>query len=361
MAYVFYKFEFIVGELDFCGFVMIFFPVRRQNPTARSVLGIDLSRAFVRMVELSVDKNGRYALVNAASEKISSRIHSDPDDLGDSSFNEMVVTVQSLLKRSACLSNRAAMSLPFSVATTGKIALLESFSHSEREQQIELEIESQVPYGLDQAAWDYGVLGPSFTHAGEQDVQWFAVEKKWVDDRLKLAQATQLNLAILELDSHIHDLMLSHWIADTSAWSPHATVAILEIGETSSKLRGLRQREWVFERELTLAKQDWQSPHFDATAQTWTQELKSALDALVFQSSAFPCQNLLLTGDVSDFWVIEQWTAQFAKIVNLEVAWLNPFKDILQIKSGLPDACSSDFSAQQYRQACGLALRLLLE
>ncbi len=340
---------------------MIFFSGRHKNPAARSVLGIDLSPPFVRLVELSIDKNGRYALVNAASEKISSRIYSDSGDLSDGSFNEMVEILKSWLKHSACQSHRAAMSLPFSVATTGTIALLESFSHSEREQQIELEVESQVPYGLDQAAWDYGVLGPSFTHAGEQDVQWFAVEKKWVDDRLKLAQATQLNLAILELDSHIHDLMLAHWIADTSSWSPNATVAILEIGEASSKLRALRQREWVFERELTLAKQDWQSPHFDVTAHTWTQELKAALDALVFQSSAFPCKNLLLTGDVSDLWVIEQWRAQLAKIVNLEVAWLNPFKDILQIKSGLPDACSSDFSAQQYRQACGLALRLLLE
>lgn len=360
MAYVFYKFEFIVGELDFGGFVMNFFPVWRQNPPLRSVLGIDLSRTFVRMVELSVDKNGRYALVNAASEKISSRVHSDPDDLGDISFNEMVRILRSLLKRSACLSKRAAMSLPFSLATTGKIALLESFSHSEREQQIELEIESQVPYGLDQSAWDYGILGPSFTHVGEQDVQWFAVEKKWVDDRLKLAQATQLNLAILELDSHVYDQMLSYWIAAPSSLSSNATVAILEIGETSSKLRGLCQREWVFERELTLAKHDWQSPHFEVTTQTWTQEVKAALDALVFQSSAFPCKNLLLTGDVSDLWVIEQWKAHFAKVVNLEITWLNPFKDILQIKSALPDVCSSDLSAQQYMQACGLALRLLI-
>ena len=217
--------------------MMILFPRRHKNPLARSVLGIDLSPAFVRLVELSVDKNGRYELVNAASEKISSRIHSDSADFGEGTFNEMVGILKSWLNHSACRSNRAAMSLPFSVATTGTISLLESFSHSEREQQIELEIQSQVPYGLDQAAWDYAVLGPSFTQAGEQDVQWFAVEKKWVDDRLKLAQATQLNLAILELDSHIHDLMLSHWIADTSSHSPQATVAILEIGETSSKLR----------------------------------------------------------------------------------------------------------------------------
>ena len=319
-------------------------------------MGIDISSAFVRLVVLCLDKKGRYSLKHAAVEPLPFAYDFSPlaDRLG---YVQSVIGA--LIRNSGCSTRSVAMSLPHSVALTGKVAVLEGVNPSDYDQQIELEVESHIPYPIEQAAWDYAILGPSFAQQGELDVQWFSIEKFRVDERMQLAQACGFDLRLLELDNHIRDLMLSRWLAQAEETAGSTTVALLDLGKTSALLRGVCRGEWIFERELSLAIHEWLSAPPEITRQLWTQELQLVLDASSFRSPAYPLSRVLLMGDVAGVPSIQSWSEQLSAALGVEVLWLNPFKDVLSLNDNLHEAFQSGFVAQPYMQACGLALRLL--
>jgi Tfp pilus assembly PilM family ATPase len=320
-------------------------------------MGIDISSAFVRVVVLSLDKKGRYCLEYAAVEPLPFAYYFAP--LGDR-LGYVQSVIGTLIRNSGCSTQTVAMSLPQSLALTGKFGVLEGLRPSEYEQQIELEVESRISYPIEKAAWDYTILGPSFAQQGELDVQWFSVEKFRVDERLQLAKACGFDLKLLELDNHVRDLLLSRWLAQTEESFSNVTDALLELDKTSARLRGVRQGEWVFDRELSLTMNEWLTEPLEVTSKLWTQELQPVLDASSFRLPAYPLRRVLLMGDVSGVPSIQQWSSQLAATLGVDVIWLNPFTDVLPMDVTSHEACRSGFLAQQYMQACGLALRLLL-
>ena len=153
------------------------------------LLGLDISSSSVKLVELSLAKNGGFILERCAIEPLERGWITDGNV---EKFDEVAEAMRRVIKKSGTRTRNVAMALPASAVITKKIILPGGLTDQDLEVQVETEANQYIPFSLDEVSLDFCVVGPSTTSQGDVEVLIAASRKEKVEDRVAVAQACLL-------------------------------------------------------------------------------------------------------------------------------------------------------------------------
>jgi type IV pilus assembly protein PilM len=218
------------------------FLLKRPKP---GLLGIDISTAAVKLLELSKDK-GVYrvessAVTPLAQGAIVDRTVANVELLGDA--------LKTVIKLSGTRLKTAALALPTSAVITKVITMPSSLSEEELELQIELEADRYIPYPLDEVSLDFEVQGPNAKTSDLMDVLIVASRKENVDDRLAALDLAGIKAGVVDVESYALENAFSVICELDPDHSSGHTTAIADVGATMMTLAVIHEGRSIYVRE----------------------------------------------------------------------------------------------------------------
>lgn len=210
------------------------------------LLGLDISSSSVKLVELSLAKNGGYVLERCAIEPLERGWITDGNV---EKFDEVAEAMRRVVKKSGTRTRNVAMALPASAVITKKIILPGGMSDQELEIQVESEANQYIPFSLDEVSLDFCVVGPSTTSQGDVEVLIAASRKEKVQDRQGLAEAAGLKPVIIDVESYASRLAAGRLISNLPSDGKDQMVALFEVGASTTSMQVIRNDEVLYDRD----------------------------------------------------------------------------------------------------------------
>lgn len=210
------------------------------------MLGLDVSSASAKLVELGRGRDGALVLERCALEIL------EPGWINDGNiekFDEVADAVRRLLRKSGASARNVAMALPPSLVITKKIVLPGGLSDQELEVQVEAEANQYIPFPLDEVNLDFSVLGPSAASSGDVDVLIAATRREKVQDIQGLAEAAGLKPVVVDVASHATRLAAARLIENLPGGGADAAVALFKLGALTTSMQIIRGDEVLYERD----------------------------------------------------------------------------------------------------------------
>ena len=218
------------------------FLFQRPKP---GLLGIDISTAAVKLLELSRDKGAfrveACAIAPLPAGAIVDRTVANVELLGDA--------IKATVKQSGTRLRTAAVAVPTSAVITKTIAMPSSLGEDELELQIELEADRYVPFPLDEVSLDFEVQGPNAKNPELMDVLIVASRKENVDDRLAALDLAGIKAGVVDVESYALENAFSVMSQDSLGFPPGQTIAIADVGATMMSLDVVQDGRSVYVRE----------------------------------------------------------------------------------------------------------------
>mgnify|MGYP001822313717 CR=1 FL=1 len=220
-----------------------------------ALVGLDISSTAVKLIELShtagaadtIYQVETYAVeplpVNAVVEK---KI-ADVQVVGDH--------IRKTVTRSGTKAKNAAVAVSGSAVITKVISLSAELSDAEMETQIQLEADQYIPYPLEEVNIDFDILGPSDSSADMVDVLLAASRRENVDDRVSALEIAGLNALVVDVEAYAMENACSLLISDREEAATGRTVAVADIGATTTTLHVLHDAQLVYTREQNFGGQ----------------------------------------------------------------------------------------------------------
>jgi type IV pilus assembly protein PilM len=215
----------------------------------RSLLGVDISSTAVKLIELSQTAGTAAELyrvdaftveplpANAVKEK---KI-ADVDAVGQ--------TIRRAVAKTGTKTKRAACAVAGSAVITKVIAMAASLSDSEMEAQIQLEADQYIPYPLEEVNIDFDLIGPSASNPDMVDVLLAASRRENVDDRVAVLEIAGLSAAIVDVEAYAMENACSLLLGRFEQERQDQTVAVADVGATTTTLHVLHDGKIVYTRE----------------------------------------------------------------------------------------------------------------
>ncbi len=210
------------------------------------LIGMDIGSSNIKLVELSQSKPGSWVLEKCAIEPLD---HGWVVDGTIENFDEVLLAVKRLLKKTGTKTKNIAMALSPSAVITKKMIVPAGLSDQELEGQVEAEANQYIPFALEEASLDFCVVGPSANSAGDVEVLIAASRKEKVQDRSALAEAAGLKISIIDVESYAARLALSRLVQQLPNEGANTTVVLFEIGSQATSMQVLRDDKVLYERE----------------------------------------------------------------------------------------------------------------
>jgi type IV pilus assembly protein PilM len=345
---------------------------RKQN----AVLGIDISSAAVKLLELS--KSGtRYRVESFAVAPL----HQDP--LVEKNIAHVDVIAEAIkiaLTQSQSKLNQATVAVSGSAVMTKMITMPSSLSDVEMEAQIMIEADQYVPYSLDEVNFDFEVQGINANNPDLVDVLLVASRRENVDDRVEALVKAGLKASIIDVETFAMENAFS-LLPDPFKNSTYAkTVAIADIGSTISTLILLHDGHTIYTREqefggkqLTEEIQRRYGLSYDEAGmgkrcgglpenygvdvlgpfkRAMVQQIQRSLQFFVSSSANRTIDCIVLAGGCASIPGVDELVESNLRVPTYVA---NPFVNMTFSNKIKPDALYGDAPAMMI--ACGLALR----
>ncbi len=346
------------------------------NRKQKAVLGIDISSAAVKLLELS--KSGdRYRVESFAVAPLQQY----PLIEKNIAHVDMIAeAIKIALRRSQSKLNQATVAVSGSAVMTKIITMPASLSDVEMQDQIIIEADQYVPFSLDEVNFDFEVRGINDNNPDLVDVLLVASRKENVDDRIEALVKAGLKASIIDVETFAIENAFS-LMPDPYKNSSYAkTVAIADIGSTISTLTLLHDGRVLYTREqefggkqLTeeiqrryglsyeeagMGKRRGGLPEnytvdvLDPFKRAMVQQIQRSLQFFVSSSTNRTIDSIVLAGGCASIQGIDKLVEN-----NLDIPTYiaNPFINMTLSNKINPDALYSDAPAMMV--ACGLALR----
>jgi type IV pilus assembly protein PilM len=224
----------------------------RKRPV---LLGVDISSTAVKLIELSQGSDAASALyrlenyalellpVNAVVEK---KI-ADVQAVGD--------TIKKAVAHAGTKTKAVAVAISGSAVITKVISLSATLSDAEMETQIQLEADQYIPYPLEEVNIDFDVIGPSTSSPELVDVLLAASRRENVDDRVAALSIADLNAEVVDVESYAMERACSLLIGGRPGDAGERTVAVADVGATTTTLNVLHEGKTVYTREQNFGGQ----------------------------------------------------------------------------------------------------------
>jgi type IV pilus assembly protein PilM len=354
---------------------MFFF--RRRNPP---LVGIDISSTAVKLLELSKN-TGRtgsiyrveaYGVEPLASNAVVEKNIAEVDAVGE--------VIRAAMKRSGSKAKHAAVAVSGSAVITKVISMPASLSDQDLESQIQLEADQYIPYPLEEVNIDFEVIGPSEKNPELVDVLLAASRSENVDDRVAALELAGLTAAVVDVEAYAMENACTQLIDQLPEGGEDQTIAVADIGATTTTLNVLHNRKIIYTREqnfggrqLTeeiqrryglsmeeagMAKRQGGLPDnyvpevLEPFKEAMVQQVSRSLQ-FFFSSSAYNrVEHIILAGGSSSIPGVDELIEEK---LGTTASVANPFANMSVANKVKPQALSADAPALMI--ACGLALR----
>ncbi len=221
----------------------------------RALLGIDISSTAIKLIELSYTTGVSaepYRIVTFAVEPlpvnavVEKRI-ADVDVVGQA--------IQRAALKSGSSAKRAAVAVSGSSVITKVITMADGLSETEMESQIQLEADQYIPYPLEEVNIDFDVLGPSSNGIDMVDVLLAASRRENVDDRVAALEIAGLTAEIVDVEAYAMENACALLLGDAGGDLQEHTVAIADVGATTTTLHVMHNGSSVYTREQNFGSQ----------------------------------------------------------------------------------------------------------
>jgi type IV pilus assembly protein PilM len=346
------------------------------NQNQNAVIGIDISTAAVKLLELSrVAARYRVECFSVAPLPQDAVI-----DKNIANIDVIAEAIKVALKQSGSKLKQASVAVTGSAVMTKGITMPASLSDAEMEEQIMVEADQYVPYSLDEVNLDFEVQGVNENNPQLVDVLLAASRKENVDDRVEALSKAGLKAKIVDVEAFAMEnafSLLAHQFNDSVEGK---TIAIADIGATMATLNVLHNSRTIYTREqgfggkqLTeeiqrryglsyeeagLAKRHGGLPDnyitdvLDPFKRAMVQQIQRSLQFFVSSSANRGIDSMILAGGCASMPGIEKMVEQS---LGVPVYIANPFVSMSLSNKVKPQALSNDAPAMMV--ACGLALR----
>lgn len=217
--------------------------IKRKQP---SLLGIDISSAAVKLLELS-RQGDRYRVESYAVEPL------PPDAVVDKAIADVDLigkVIKAVVKKSGTRLKQAAVAVSGSAVITKVITMPASLSEQELEEQIQLEADQYIPYSLDEVSMDFEVLGPNDKNPEMNDVLLAASRRENVDNRVAALELGGLKAAVVDVEAYALEnafRLLQTQLPDSGSKS--AVTAIADVGATTTTFNVFHNGRIIYTRE----------------------------------------------------------------------------------------------------------------
>jgi type IV pilus assembly protein PilM len=341
------------------------------------LIGVDISSASVKMVELSGDGAGVYRLENYAIVPLAKDSVVDGNIAG---LEQVGSAVERAWKLLGTREKRAALALPAAAVISKKVFMQSGLREEDMELQVEAEANQYIPFALDEVNIDFQILGPSPNSAEDVEVLIAASRKDKIEDRVVVAEEAGLKVVVMDVETYATEAAYGLACNQLPNGGREQTVMIIDIGAVMMHINVLHDNQSVYIREQSfggdqltqeiqrrfglaaedaeIAKRKGGLPDSYATEvlQPFTQslalEVARALQFFTSSTQYNRVDHIMLAGGCSAIPGVDQAVSERTQ-VNTVIA--NPFTNMSMSSRVKQQNLAVD--APSLMIACGLALR----
>ena len=346
------------------------------NRGQSAVLGVDISTAAVKLLELS-QSGSRYKVESYAVSPL------PLDAVVDRSITDVEViadAIKAAVKQSGTKTKQACVAVSGSSIMTKIISMPASLTDDEMEDQILVEADQYVPYSLDEVNLDFEVQGLTEGNSEMVDVLLAASRRENVEDRVEALALAGLKASIVDVEAFAMEnafSVLSEQLPDSN---DKQTVAIVDLGATVSTMNVVYNSRSIYTREQSfggkqlteeiqrryglsyeeagLAKKhgglpdNYISDVLDPFKKAVIQQISRSLQFFTSSNANRSVDSIVLAGGCSSIAGLEKLVE---KDLGISAYVANPFINMALSNKVKPQSLSND--APSMMIACGLALR----
>ncbi len=341
-----------------------------------SVLGIDISTAAIKLLELSRE-GARYRVECYSVAPL------PQDAVVDKNITNIEViaeAVKKAVKQSDTKLRHACVAVAGSSVMTKIITMPASLNDEDMSEQILVEADQYVPFSLDEVNLDFEVQGVNANNQDLVDVLLAASRRENVEDRVEALSMAGLKTKIVDVEAFAMENAFGLLFDQLPENLVDQTVAIADIGATMATLNVLNNSRTVYTREQSfggkqlteeiqrryglsyeeagMAKRhgglpdNYESDVLLPFKKSMVQQIARSLQFFVSSSSSRGVSAIVLAGGCASIGGME-------KLVEHELGIpafvANPFVNMALSHRIRPQSLSNDAPALMV--ACGLALR----
>lgn len=346
--------------------------VKKKPP----LLGVDISASSVKVLELS-QTGSHYRVERYAVEPM------PQNAMVEHSITEVEQVAQAIsraVKRSGSRLKHAALAVAGSHVIGKVVSMPAGLTDRDLQLQIEMEADRHIPYPLDEVNMDFQVLGPTSEGAEQTNVLLAACRKEIVDDYVAVADSAGLTPLVIDIETYAMENAYELIARNMAGGGMERTVAILDIGATTTTLNVMHNSRSVYTRDHTfggrqlteeiqrryglsyeeagLAKKqgglpdNYQTDVLRPFMEALCQEAMRALQFFYSSSPFNSVDQVLLAGGCAQIPGIDELVAAR---VGVSAAVANPFSSMSLASRIKPQMLAAD--APSLMISCGLALR----
>lgn len=213
---------------------------------SKPLIGVDISASAVKMLELADGGGGslrveRYSVTGLPKDAIVDGTIAKPD-----------LVAEALKEAWRALDTRTrdvVLALPASAVTAKKIILPQETTEADIETQAITEANQIVSFPIEDVSLDFQVLGPSAKNPQDNEVLVVVSRKDRIEERVAAAEAAGLKTAIVDVDTYATLRTYDQIAFQLPEGGRGQTVAIIDIGATTTHVNILNDNSPVYQRE----------------------------------------------------------------------------------------------------------------
>lgn len=216
---------------------------------SRQLVGLDISSASVKLVELSGVSAENCRLERYAIETL------PRDAVVDGNIANLDVVAEAIkraMRRIGGGAKNVALALPDAAVITKRIALPADLREQEMEFQVETEAAQYIPFAIDEVNLDFQVVGPSSTDEGDVEVLIAASRKEKVEDRVAVAEAAGLKAVVVDVESFAAQASYELVRRQLPERARGKVVALVDIGASAMSVSIIKDGKQIYAREQAV-------------------------------------------------------------------------------------------------------------
>jgi type IV pilus assembly protein PilM len=210
------------------------------------LIGVDISSASVKMVELADEGKGTYRLERYAITPL-------PRDAvvegNIANLEQVGETIRRAWKLLGTREKNAALALPAAAVISKKVNMAAGLSEMDMELQVEAEANQYIPFSLDEVNIDFQELGPVANNPEEVEVLIAASKKERIEDRIAVAEEGGLKVVIMDVETYATEAAYSLAAGQLPDEGKGKTVMIVDVGAQMMHINVLHDNQSVYTRE----------------------------------------------------------------------------------------------------------------
>lgn len=212
---------------------------------APNIIGVDISSASVKLLELSFSAQGyrveSYAIESLPVDSMQEKEIKDVEAVGHA--------IERVVKRSRTRSKYGAVAINGSGVIAKVIQMNNGLTEAELEIQIKLEAERYIPYPLQEVNIDFQVIGPSNKSPELVDVLLAASRTEIIDTLVEVLSIGGLTAKVVDIEAYAIERAFSLITDQVPSEGEHQTIAVVDIGSTVTTFSVLHDKATVYTRE----------------------------------------------------------------------------------------------------------------